>query len=255
MPFYPGPVSGPGIALPRSARLACWYSAWVAGHCSLDDTRDAIVGGDAAHDLLGLDDEPVPLVLALGMLRAQGATAATLALPVPGDPVGLGGPPDFNANALEAGEAVLLPGSGLGLLPGVVGAGVTWQASAAAESPAMPELTEAEPVLRETLLECSARLADLDVARWRPEATAGLHALRATRGEPLPPAFGARAQRVAMLALRCLALCHLALDDDGGAVSAYEAAERRDALGLLERTARHGLVAACSTPPARTSPG
>ena len=34
------------------------------------------------------------------------AAGAGLALPEPGDPVGLGGPPAFNAEALEAGEAV-----------------------------------------------------------------------------------------------------------------------------------------------------
>ncbi len=237
--------------LPRSARLACWYTAWVAGACSLDDARDAVVGDDAAHDVLGIGDEPVPLVLAFGMLRARGAGGATLAIPAPGDLVGLGGPPAFNAEAIEAGEAVLLPGSGLGLAPTVVGAGVTWQAAAAAESYTVPELAEAEATLRETLLECSARLADLDVARWRPEAAEGLHALRTSGGEPLPPAFGARAQRVAALALRCLALCELALEDDGGAVSAYEAAERHDALGLLARTSRHALVAACSGPVGR----
>jgi hypothetical protein len=38
----------------------------------------------------------------------------------------------------------------------------------------------------------------------------------------------------------------LALEDDGGAVSAYEVAARREALLPLERAARHGLVAAGS---------
>ncbi len=234
--------------VPRAARLACWYSAWAAGTCSLDDARDATVAGDAAHDVLGLDGEPVPVVLAFGMLRGRGADTATLALPAPGDPAGLGGPPDFNTDALEAGEAVLLPGAGLGLLPTVVGAGVTWQARPAATPPHPSELPDAELLLRETLLECSARLVDLDVARWRPEAAEGLSALRAARTDPLAPGFDPRAQRVAALALRCLSLSELALDDDGGAVSAYEASERRDALALLARTARHALVAACSTP-------
>jgi hypothetical protein len=40
----------------------------------------------------------------------------------------------------------------------------------------------------------------------------------------------------------------MALDDDGGAVSAYEAEQRRTALRRLSRSARHALVAACSTP-------
>ena len=36
------------------ARFALWFSAWVGGSASLDDTRDAIVGDDAAHDVVGL---------------------------------------------------------------------------------------------------------------------------------------------------------------------------------------------------------
>lgn len=241
-------VSEPETGLPRAARLACWYTAWASGACSLDDARDAVVGDDAAHDVLGLDDDPVPVVLAFGALRARGAVSAGLALPVPGDLTGLGGPPDFNADALEAGEAVLLPGSGLGLLPSVVGAGVTWQATAAEDPRVVPDLPEAELGLRETLLECSARLADLDVAQWRPEAAEGLHALRAARSAPLPAVFGPRQQRVAALALRCLTLAELGLDHDGASVSAYEASERREVLSLLARTARHALVAACSSP-------
>ncbi len=232
--------------LPRSARLTCWFTAWVRGRCSLDDARDGVVGTDAAHDILGLAAEPVPLVLALGMLRSRGAARATLALPVPGDPVGLGGPPDFNALALETGEAVLLPGSGLGLVPAVVGAGVTWQATAGAESHTVPDLAEADLDLRESLLESSARLVDLDVARWRPEAAEGLRALREVRAAPLAPGQPLRAQRLAALALRCQAIVELAQDDDGGSVSAYEMSERQGALRLLSRSARHALVAACS---------
>ncbi|MDX5398505.1 MAG: hypothetical protein LPK92_02100, partial [Actinomycetes bacterium] len=77
-------------ALPRSADLAVWFTAWAAGEVSLDDARDAIVAGDTAHDVVGLpgESEPVPVILALGRLRAEGATSAGLALPVPGDPLG-----------------------------------------------------------------------------------------------------------------------------------------------------------------------
>lgn len=232
-------------ALPRSALLACWFTAWSHGSCSLDDARDAVVACDAAHDVLGLDEEPVPLVLAFGRLRALGADRGTLALPVPGDPIGLAGPPAFNAMALDAGEAVLLPDAGLGLVPTVVGGGVTWAAEPAAAVRTVPDVPEADLSLRELLLESSARLADLDVARWRPEAAAGLHALRAVADAPPLPG-PPRARRLAALAVRCQEIAELGLQDDGGAVSAYEAAERRDALLRLARGARHALVAACS---------
>jgi len=232
--------------LPRSARLVCWFNAWLPGHCSLDDARDAVVGGDAAHEVLGLDDEPLPLVFAFARLRDRGAGAATLSLPVPGDPVGLAGPAELNALAIEAGEAAVVNGAGVALVPAVVGAGVSWRAVAATDVRTVPDLGEADRQLRETLLETSARLADLDVARWRPEAAEGLHALRDIRPAPLAPGQSPEAQRLAALGLRCQAIAELGLDDDGAAVSAYEASERRDALLRLSHSARHALVAACS---------
>ena len=236
------------IRLPRAARLTCWFTSWAYGRCSLDDARDGAVADDAAHDVLGLDDQPVPLVLALGQLRRRGAERATLALPVPGDLVGLGGPPTFNTSALDAGEAVVLPGAGLGLVPSVVGAGVTWRASAADDG-AVADLGTAEVHLRDTLRETTTRLVDLDVARWRPEAATELLGLRRSHGEPLAPGHPARAQRLAALALRCRAIVDLAQGDEGGSVSSYEVGQRLDALRQLERSARHALVAACSADP------
>jgi len=232
--------------LPRSARLASWCNAWLSGRCSLDDARDQVVADDAAHDVLGLDDDPLPIVLALGRLRRDGARSATLALPVPGDPVGLGGPSDFNQAAIEAGEAVVVQGCAVGMVPLVVGAGVTWRTFSAVSTPTLPDITVADQELREMLLESSARLADLDVARWRPEAAEGLQALRDSHPAPLAAGHPVRAQRLAALGLRCQAIAELGLGDDGAAVSAFEAAERRDALLRLARSARHALVAACS---------
>ena len=120
-----------------AARMAWWLSAWLRGDAGPDDVRDAVVGDDAAHDVAGLqpDGEVLPLVLALGRIRASGARSAGLALPAPGHPVGLGGPREFNAAALEAGEAVVLEGAGLGLVPHRAGAGVVWQALPAERRP------------------------------------------------------------------------------------------------------------------------
>jgi hypothetical protein len=42
------------------------------------------------------------------------------------------------------------------------------------------------------------------------------------------------------------AIVDIALEDDGGAVSAYEISARREALLPLDRAARHALVAAGS---------
>lgn len=240
-------------ALPRSADLAAWFTAWATGEVSLDDARDAIVGGDAAHDVVGLpgEHEPVPLILALGRLRASGAVAAGLALPVPGDPLGLAGPPDFNADALEAAESVVFEGVDAGLVPHVAGAGVAWRFHEATSRRQVPDLAEADPMLRRALLEAADALADLDVARWRPEVADELTALRGSVDLDLPPHWGSRQVRLASMALRCRTIVDLALEDDGGAVSAPEAAARRNALAPLDHAARRGLVAACSHVPGR----
>lgn len=235
-------------ALPRSADLATWFTAWAAGRASLDDTRDAVVGQDTAHHVAGLPgtSEPVPLILALGQLRAAGASGAGLALPVPGDPLGLGGPADFNAEALEAAEAVVLDGADLGLVPHVAGAGVVWQVHRARSRRPVPALAEADTALRQVLHTTAEALADLDVARWRPEVADELMSLRRTGDLPLPPGWSPRAIRVVSLSTRCRAIVDLALEDDGSAVSAGEMEARRQALLPLAHAARRGLVAACS---------
>jgi hypothetical protein len=240
-------------ALPRSAELAVWFTAWAGGEVSLDDARDAVVGSDAAHDVLGLpgEVEPVPLILALGRLRAAGATGAGLALPVPGDPLGLAGPPDFNADALEAEEAVVLERLDAGLVPHVAGAGVVWRYHQATTRRQVPDIAEADTSLRQAVLAAADALADLDVARWRPEIADELMALRRTADLQLPPGWDARAVKVASLSARCRTIVDLALEDEGGAVSASEVEARRTALTPLDHAARRGLVAACSPHPGR----
>jgi hypothetical protein len=108
--------------LPVSARLAWWGTAWLRGHVVPDLVVDAVLAGDATHMVAGLPgvEGSTSLVRALAELRATGADGVGIALPVAGDPVGLGGPADFNAAALEAGEAALC--GGIGLVPRQVGA-------------------------------------------------------------------------------------------------------------------------------------
>jgi hypothetical protein len=241
--------------LPLSARFAVLFSAWVEGRASLDDTRDAIVGGDAAHHVSGIPglDGGEPLIIALGALRSERATAAGLALPAPGDLVGLGGPAAFNSEVVEAGEGVVLEGADLGLVPHRVGAGVQWTCHQASSHRQLPDPSEAEAVLRQTLLRTAAALVDLDVARWRPEVADELVSLRRRDVSGLPDVMPARATQLAADAMRCRSIVELALEDDGGSVSAAEAEARRAALLPLERASRRALVAACSArvwPPA-----
>ncbi|MDQ0990111.1 hypothetical protein [Streptomyces sp. V3I7] len=264
------------LSEPRSGRLAAWGNALLAGLVAPDDAALAIVGEDAVHRVEGLPGEsaPVGLTLALGRLRSLGASGLRVALPAPGHPLGLCGPPEFNARALEAEEAVLCHGAAFGLVPEVYEAGpagdvhaeVVWHCLPVREAPPadVPSLGEAERELAEALREATEVLARLDVAGSGPVAEAAIDAYRARvdgaarsaslRGggratggsgrEVLAPGYPPRAVRVLELAQRVGLLISLAYDNGhGGAVSASEMAARAAALRPVERTARRALVA------------
>ncbi|MBF4137241.1 MULTISPECIES: hypothetical protein [Streptomyces] len=246
---------------PRSGLLAAWGNALLAGLVSPDDAASAIVGEDARHRVVGLPDwpEPAGLTLALGRLRSLGATGFRVALPVPGHPLGLSGPPEFNERAMEAEEAVVTVGAGLGLVPEVAVAGpegdvhveVVWHCLAVREAPPadVPSLGEAERELAQALREATEVLARLDVAGSGPVAEAALDAYRARAHagakDALAPGYPQRAVRVLELADRVALLVELAgSSGHGGAVSAAEMAARAEALRPVERTARRAKVAA-----------
>lgn len=261
---------------PRSGRLAAWGNALFAALVSPDEAAQRIVGEDALHRVVGLpasagpyaesEPEPVGLTLALGRLRSLGVRGLRVALPVPGHPLGLSGPPEFNSRALEAGEAVLATGVGLGLVPeayeaepeGDVHAEVTWHCLPVRAAPPadVPSLSEAERELAEAMREATDVLTELDVAGSGPGADAALEAYRARMEagrQLLAPGYPPRAVRVLELAQRVGALVAIAYGDGGGgssgrehggAVSASQIAARAEALRPVERTARRAQVAA-----------
>ncbi|MFE0176948.1 hypothetical protein ACFWZ2_32055 [Streptomyces sp. NPDC059002] len=248
------------LSEPRSGRLAAWGNALLAGLVSPDDAVLAMVGEDAVHRVEGLPGEsgPVGLTLAMGRLRRLGVTGLRVALPAPGHPLGLSGPPEFNARALDAEEAVVAFGAPYGLVPEVYEAGpdgdvhveVVWHCLPVREAPPadVPSLGEAERELAEALREATEVLSRLDVAGSGPVAEAALDAYRARaeRGrEVLAPGYPPRAVRVLELAQRVGLLISLAYENGhGGAVSASEMAARGQALRPVERTARRAQVAA-----------
>lgn len=212
--------------LPRSAVLAWWATAWLRGHEVTDRVLDHVPGVGITEVLAGL--------------RASGASGVGLALPVPGDPVGLGGPRPFNDAALTVEEAAVSD-AGQGFVP--VGQG--WERHEAHRRQ-LPDVGEADRALRRALLDTADRLAALDVARWRPDLADALSNLRHLPAVEVPVGVPARCADLARRAALAEGIVDLALVDDGAAVSASEAGLRRDALTDLDRAARRALVAACS---------
>lgn len=217
-------------SLPDAAVLAWWGTSWLRGTCPPDDLVDAVPGTSG-------------LLATLAGWRRRGCRGLALALPRPGDPLGLGGPAGFNALAYEAGEAVIGLDVGCGLVAG--DDPPSWQVETAHRG-RVPDLGEADRGLRAGLLAAATRLAELDVAAWRPEVADALADLRHRPHVDAPAGVPPRCVDLAARALQATGIVELALADDGAAVSASETALRRAALTDLEVAARRGLVAACS---------
>jgi hypothetical protein len=221
-------------------------NAVLRGTAGPDDFAHAVRGDDPQHLVV---DWPTAAPLSLEqlpstVLRASG-TAARLALPVAGDLLGLRGPADFNIAALEAGEAVVLAGTGIGLVPELDARTVLWRARPAEPAPVLDHGDEGR-LLRQALVSTTAELARLDVASWQPEIPDLLMNVRHRPDLALPPGTGPRACEDLERAVLCLEIVGLALRDEGGAASSYEIAERRRCLTDLDRAARRVTVAVCS---------
>lgn len=223
--------------------FALWAQAVLDGRSSPDSAADAIAAG-STHRVLGLlDDQAISLPVALARLRAVGGRAVIAALPIPGDPIGIGGPRDFTEAAVEAGQAVLVPDLGLGLVPTAVQAGggvvVAWRVwSDLASPPPVDDLATSGRALCEAVLEAASELADLD-APTTPHAEPAVAVRLCT-----PPGLDQRAHELLERASRLRTAVQAALRDPAVATSARLDTRRRAALAPVERAARHALVAA-----------
>jgi hypothetical protein len=227
--------------MPVSAVLATWLDAVRTGQAGPDDLADAVRGDDPRHLVVGLPERDA---VELHELPAALAGPISLAMPAPGDPIGLGGPASFNFAAIDAGEAVLA--GNLGLVPQVDARTVLWQAFPAERAPWVDE-RETASELRVVLLDVTRRLVELDVAAWQPDIPDLLLNLRHRAPLPLPPGFDARRVETVERAVLCLDIIELARAEDGGAVTAYEMERRAAALNDLGRAARRALVGACTS--------
>lgn len=229
--------------------MACWLNAWLARRKSADDVISGLLDGQASVEFVEpTERQPLSAAMVLGALSRLDVRRVSTCLPTPGDPLGLGGPAAFNADALEAGEAVLWHGAAIGFVPVAVGRSTTWHGSPATPPMYLPEVATADRDLRQALTEAVQTLAELDVASWNPEAADALLNLRApgTDDGGLPFA-SSLAARTATTGVRCGHIADLALAGDGGALSSRQAEQRRQALVTLRRSARAAIVAACSS--------
>jgi hypothetical protein len=126
-----------------SASLSVWTNAWLAGHAAPDDVLDALSDWAPAHSVTAYDAVaagrtglPWPDLDGTGAMSLlqtvrtatgprtvqgwAGPPSLALALPVPGDVRGLAAGSQFQADAIDAGEAVLIraaDGTAVGLVP------------------------------------------------------------------------------------------------------------------------------------------
>jgi hypothetical protein len=252
--------------LPRSAALAAWGSAVLAGSASIDDAVTIVQGTDLPHavDLSNVPFEaPVPgLVGLFAALRRGGVTRLRLLLPAEGDLAGLPGPPNFNSAALDVGECVVSEdGVPCGFVPIIMRHGhpdseddldsalsVVWCALPIRErAPAggLADLSESRRLLLTTLQEASATLENLEVAAWAGDPAPGLeHVRHRSVSAEMPPGTPSRAASVLDLAWRVQTVVAIARRDDGGAINTWESEQRLQALRRLDVVSRHAVVAA-----------
>ncbi|WP_073489947.1 hypothetical protein [Streptoalloteichus hindustanus] len=245
-----------------SATLVVWTSAWLHGAAASDDVLDALLTWAEAHEVVAADDatalrldlpvagdRPAAPALLLAALRRVGAATGRLVLPVPGDVRGLGGDGALGTAALRAGEAVVLPGAGLGVVPETVAESVLrWTVHPLpplAPAPEFLSIGEAEHGMTDAVRAATATLVSLDVARHRPNVRAEIEAaLRARPRVAWPKGTPGRAIRVLERAAEVEAILTAARAGDGSAVSASAMRGRTDALRPLSDAVRRARCAA-----------
>ncbi|TMR06389.1 hypothetical protein ETD86_52780 [Nonomuraea turkmeniaca] len=217
--------------------MVAWGNAWLAGHVGLDEAADHVESA-CGPAVVG----EVSLRKYLANLRTGGLRELRLALPAPGDPLGLSGPASFNSAAVDAGQAAIavLDDHNIGLVPALdlrgssyVGVRLDVQESGPVRHD-LPSLSEAERELSDAMRSATEALASIDgPAQSRPSL--------GRQDGALAPGYPARAHRVSTLATRLAAVLRLA--DDRGLTSG-QIAVRGAALRELDRAVRRAVVAA-----------
>ena len=170
-------------SLPVAALLATWLDAFRAGQLGPDDLADAVRGDDVRHLVSGLGEGGTRELYELpALLDGQ----ISLALPAPGDPLGLGGPEELNFAALDAGQAVVV--GAVGLVPVEDARTVVWTAYPAGRVPWVDE--------RDTAIELRTTLARGHPSTGRPRRRVVAAGDPRPADERAPPATTAPASGV-----------------------------------------------------------
>lgn len=188
----------------------------------------AVRGNDPRHlvaDASGLHElQRLPSLV-------SGTTFVRVVVPAPGDPAGLAGPPVFNADALEAGSAVILGGPGVGLVPELDARTVIWRMQPAVLGP-LDDPRECARMLRRELTLAATALAEDRVADWQPEIPDLLLNPDSRPEAEFPLSLGPDRREIIDRALLALAIVDLA--------------PHHRALSRLAAVARRALGANCS---------
>jgi len=262
-------VPSPPVDPQFAGLLAAWTAATAARRATPAQAVAALESTADGHVVHGLPGRPgsasseLSLADALAEFVGDRPGAVRVAFPAPGHPLGLSGAGPFTSSALLARSAVIV--DGVGLVPevdqrGSSYRGVRWRAFeldvvASAAAPAFGVepariIEQTDRALRRALRDATEALEDVDLARWRPEASSGgvaaAAALRA-RLRALPPSWPVAARA---LAERSIALWR-ALDvvsSDDGAASVSASAVRLAAVRELSHAVREAAMAAFNVP-------
>ncbi len=271
-----------------SVSLSVWANSWLAGCAAPDDVLDALSAWAPRHSVIAYDavaagrtglpwpdiDNAGPMSLLQTVRTAAGRrgeaswparTAIALVLPVPGDVRGLAPGTQFAADAMDAGESVVVSGpdgQSVGVVPAFEceddadeAAGeytLSWSVYSLPSTPVLdhPDLGEAEYALRSAVRSAAEVLGSLRLAgtgRDDPRAQVE-EILQADRHHKIPDHAPSRALRVLASAAHVDAI--ITVSSGATALSTQSASETRIAdsalrpLASVVRAARSAAVSA-----------
>ena len=237
-----------GDPIPQAIVLATWLRAWLDQKASSDEVLAALEIFGPHRFTTGDDEEG--LFTGLNAIGVKPDVQLRAVLPAPGDPSGLPGPPVFNQAATEAGQALLIFGTGHGLIPHT-DITTTWIAQPIDDSNIhTPDISpeQASSEVRAALLEATNSLADFTQSVSREEVAGELSALnRKLDRTRLPRSLDSSRQHTIRLAAQVYGICQIAEHFTSHQPTSSATVKQAALLAQLSRTARRALAASASS--------